>query len=130
MRQPNLCAPIWENTLLLMLALCHLFFHHSNVLVLKHFDLLADCVASTDEGKISQFLRKMSAEQVRKNIFHGFSDKLDDGEEFCIHFLQPDSRTHTLTKLDGMNFDGADVIDFGQGSLYVHLEVRNGTLML
>ena len=82
------------------------------------------------KGKIRQlqFLRNMSAEQVQKNIFHGFSDKIDDEKELCINFLQSDARTHTLTKLEGMNFDGGDVIDVaGQGSLYVHFEVGNGT---
>jgi hypothetical protein len=65
----------------------------------------------------------MSAEQVKKNIIHGFSDKVDKDNEHFINFLQPDLRTHTLTKLEGSNFDGADVIDIaGQGSLYVHIQ--------
>ena len=43
-----------------------------------------------------------------------------------ISFLQPDRRTHTLTKLERYDFDGEDVIDLvGQGSLYVHIKVRN-----
>ena len=67
--------------------------------------------ALKNQGKMRQlqFLRNMSAEQVQKNIFHGFSDKVDDGKEFCIKFLQPDPRTHTLTKVDRVNFDGGDV---------------------
>ena len=84
--------------------------------------------ALKNEGKIRQlqFTRNMSAEQVKKNIIHGFSDKVDKDNEHFINFLQPDLRTHTLTKLEGSNFDGADVIDIaGQGSLYVHIQVGN-----
>ena len=84
--------------------------------------------ALKNEGKIRQlqFTRNMSAEQVKKNITHGFSDKVNKDNEHFINFLQPDPRTHTLTKLEGSNFDGADVIDIaGQGSLYVHVQVGN-----
>ena len=84
--------------------------------------------ALKNDGKIRQlqFTRNMSAGQVKKNIIRGFSDKIDKDNEHVINILQPDPRTHTLTKLDGSNFDGADVINIaGQGSLYVHIQVGN-----
>ena len=79
-----------------------------------------------DTNTVPRFGKPLKVKEISDN-FHffvsrassenSFSDKVDDGKEFCI------PRTHTLTKVDRVNFYGGDVI--GQGSFYFHLE-RNG----
>ena len=86
---------------------------------LKRKDLL-------QRGYIKQieFLRNMSAQEVRNKIIGGFPDKI--GKKSKIAMLMADPKFHVLTKVDEREggADAADVFELaGQGSLYVRITV-------